>query len=78
MFGIKTLANTIANSNYITKTKIKNIKNPRIEDEGHNMRMHNENFLKILKTKPETLKKTINQTIEILENNNCKFKSFFK
>ena len=40
--------------------------------------MHNENFLKILKTKPETLKKTINQTIEILENNNCKFKSFFK
>ena len=42
------------------------------------MRMHNENFLKILKTKPETLKKTINQTIEILENNNCKFKSFFK
>ena len=78
LFGIKTLANTIANSNYITKTKIKNIKNPRIEDEGHNMRMHNENFLKILKTKPETLKKTINQTIEILENNNCKFKSFFK
>ena len=28
---------TLANSNYITKTKIKNIKNPRIEDEGHNM-----------------------------------------
>ena len=78
LLGIKTLANTIASSNYITKTKIKNIKNPRIENESHNMRMHNKNFLKILKSKPESLKKTINKTIEILKNNNCKFKSFFK
>ena len=54
------------------------IKNPRVENETHRMRMHNTNFLKILKRKPQSMKKIIEETIKILIETNAKFKKKFK
>ncbi|MAV05495.1 hypothetical protein CBE37_01545 [bacterium TMED277] len=52
------------------KVKIKHIKNPRKEDEKHNMKMLNKGFLKILKRKPLKLKQAINSSIEDLSHIN--------
>ena len=45
---------------------IKNIKNPRKEDETHQLKMVNKNFLKILKRKPKKIKKSVKDTLEFL------------
>jgi hypothetical protein len=57
--------------------KFKNIKNPRIENETHKMRMENKNFTKILKSKAEPLRDTIFKTISLLKVNKAKFKTKF-
>ncbi len=54
LLSIKFLANNIAkNARELgSKSKVKFIRNPRVEKEKHNMRMQNINFMKILKSKP--------------------------
>ncbi len=47
-------------------TKIKHIKNPRIEKEEHNMKMDNKKFLKILKKKPKKILRSIKDTFQNL------------
>ena len=42
------------------------------------MKMHNSNFLKILKRKPQSMKKIIEETIKILIETDAKFKKKFK
>ena len=58
--------------------KIKHIKNPRIEDEKHQMKMINQNFRKVLKEKFETPNLIFRDTINILKMNNASFKKNFK
>ena len=78
MVGIKKIAKLVLKSPLISKNaNLKNIKNPRVENETHQMRMENRNFIKVLKTKPESLKKTIIKTIELLKKNDAKFKFKF-
>lgn len=48
---------------------IKNIKNPRKEDETHQLKMINKNFLKILKREPKKIKKSIQDTLTFLIKN---------
>lgn len=45
---------------------IKKIKNPRKEDETHQLKMRNKNFLKILKKSPKKIKDSIRDTIKHL------------
>ena len=54
LLGIKYLGTTISkNAKKLGSTsKIKNIKNPRRENETHNMKMVNKNFMKLLNSKP--------------------------
>lgn len=54
MLGIKYIGKTISkNANNIGfKSKIKMIENPRREKESHNMKMENNRFIKLLKSKP--------------------------
>ena len=51
---------------YKLKVNIKNIKNPRTENETHKMRMLNSNFLKVLKRKPKSILKSIELTFQDL------------
>ena len=48
---------------------IKKIKNPRKEDETHQLKMRNNNFLKILKKSPKKIKDSIKDTIKHLIKN---------
>ena len=74
MVAIKKIAKLILESRLTSKSiSLSNIKNPRVENETHQMRMENKNFLKVLKTRPEPLKITINKTIELLKKNDAKF-----
>ena len=52
-----------------SKSKIKNIANPRVENEKHNMKMENQKFLKILKSKPILFKKESGLIIKSLLKN---------
>ena len=45
---------------------IKNIKNPRKEDETHQLKMVNKKFLSVLKRKPKKIKKSIEDTLKFL------------
>ena len=66
--GIKDLAKLILKSKIISKNVgLTNIKNPRVENETHQMRMENKNFLKILRSKPESLNTTILKTIQLFD-----------
>ena len=60
------------------KIRIKHIKNPRVEEEKHQMKMINKNFKKILKEKFEMPDKLFKETINILKMNNANFKKSFK
>lgn len=64
----------IINSNNLFKKKlnITHIKNPRVENETHKMKMNNKNFVKILGSKGESLKTTIDSTIKILHKLDAK------
>ena len=78
MVGIKEISKLILESNLVSKIlKYKNIKNPRIENETHKMRMENKNFKNILKSRIEPLKETIFKTINLLKINIAKFKTKF-
>ena len=52
--------------NYGFKTVIKNIQNPRKENEEHNMKMENAKFLKILGRKPKSILQSIKESFEDL------------
>ncbi len=78
MVSIKEISKLILKSKLVSKNvKFKNIKNPRIENETHKMRMENKNFTKILKSKAEPLRDTIFKTISLLKVNKAKFKTKF-
>ncbi len=53
-------------SKYDITVKIKKIKNPRKENETHQMIMENKKFLRILRRKPKTILNSINQTFKDL------------
>ena len=72
--SIKDVGNYIIKNNLIKNSKLTHIKNPRVENETHRMKMHNSNFLKILKRKPQSMKKIIEETIKILIETDAKFK----
>ena len=76
--SIKKVGSYIIKNNKIKNSKLTHIKNPRVENETHKMKMHNANFLKILKRKPQNMKKIIDETIKILVETNAKFKQKFK
>ena len=78
MVGIKQISKLIIKNELISKkVKFKNIKNPRVENETHDMRMENKNFIKVLKSNVEPLKDTIFKTIRLLKINNAQFKTRF-
>ena len=52
--------------NYGFKTVIKNIQNPRKENEEHNMKMENAKFLKILGRKPKSILQSIKESFKDL------------
>ncbi len=74
--SINSIAENLSSLN--SKIKIKHIKNPRVEDEKHQMKMINTNFRKILKGKFEKPSTIYRDTINILEVNNANFKKNFK
>ena len=76
--SIKDVGNYIIQNNLIKNSKLTHIKNPRVENETHRMKMHNSNFLKILDRKPQSMKKIIDETIKILIETDAKFKKKFK
>ena len=76
--SIKDVGNYIIQNNLIKNSKLIHIKNPRVENETHRMKMYNSNFLKILDRKPQSMKKIIDETIKILIETDAKFKKKFK
>ena len=72
--SIKDVGNYIIKNDLIKNSKLIHIKNPRVENETHKMKMHNSNFLKVLKRKPQNLKNIIDETIKILIEADAKFK----
>jgi len=70
--SIKKISEYISQNKSFKKLKVRHIKNPRVENENHKMKMENNKFLNILRSKPESFRKTINETIEILKKLNAK------
>ena len=70
--SIKKITQIIGSNDLFKKLNVVHIKNPRVENETHKMKMSNKNFLKILGSKGESLKSTINSTIRILDKLNAK------
>ena len=75
--SIKEVGNIISKNKLILDSKVTHIKNPRVENEKHKMKMDNLNFLKILNRKPQKMKNIIDETIKILIESNAKFKKKF-
>ena len=74
LLSIRFLAETIS-KNAIKlglKSRVKFIKNPRVEKEKHNMKMENKNFLKILKSNPINFKDESKLIIKSLIKNKIK------
>tara|TARA_B100000963_G_scaffold358210_1_gene382278 strand:- start:18667 stop:19809 length:1143 start_codon:yes stop_codon:yes gene_type:complete len=79
LLGIKQLGLTISKAaqDIGSKSKIKQIRNPRKEKENHNMKMENKEFLKILKRTPSNFScecKEILLKLNKYKNNILKFK----
>ena len=79
LLGIKQLGLTIskAGQDIGSKSKIKQIRNPRKEKENHNMKIKNKEFLKILKRTPSNFScecKEILLKLNKYKNNILKFK----
>ena len=70
--SIKKIAQIISSNNLFKKLNVVHIKNPRVENETHKMKMSNKNFVKILGSKGESLKNTIDSTIKILDKLDAK------
>ena len=65
--SILDIANSIVKAGICAKKNVKNIKNPRVENETHQMRMENKEFLKILNKKPDSLQKIVFEIISDLK-----------
>lgn len=80
ILSIKEISKIIQSNKLIKSLKIINIKNPRVENETHKMKMENKKFMTILKDKPQKFQETIDNTIYILNNLNAKInkKKFLK
>ena len=74
--SINSIAEKLSKLN--SKIKILHIKNPRVEDEKHQMKMINKKFKKIFKEKFETPNLIFKDTINILKKNNAIFKKNFR
>ena len=80
MLSIKYLAETISKNavKLGSTSKVKFIKNPRVEKEKHNMKMKNKNFLKILKSNPINFKDESKLIIKLLIKNKIKIIKYKK
>lgn len=80
ILSIKEISKKIQSNKSIRNLKIINIKNPRVENETHKMKMENKKFITILRDKPQKFKETIDNTIYILNYLNAKInkKKFLK
>ena len=80
LLSIKFLAETIGKNarKFGARSKVKFIKNPRVEKEKHNMKMENKNFLKILGSKPYFFKEESKSIIKTLIKNKKKIIKYKK
>ena len=80
LLGIKYLGKTISKEakklGSISKVKI--IKNPRVEKENHQMEMENKNFLKILSSTPQTFSDECSKIVKKLMEHKLEIKKFKK
>lgn len=80
LLGIKYLGETIAREARTlgSISKVKTIKNPRVEKETHQMEMENKNFLKLLSSRPKKFSSECRKILKKLMNSKSKIKQFKK